>query len=118
MRTTYTFTLGVQIIAAVLYIVALQFCSGKTIPIKTTNVTVAQTTVGIDDLNVMQIQEQRNNVLEISITCTYANAQKSSTCALISRVTLLSMLVKIHFRAAPNNEIQNMWFLGSAQMCL
>ena len=61
MHTVYTFTLRVLILAAILYIVALKFYSGKTIPNKTTyerlpivtaqNATVAQTNVGIDDLN-------------------------------------------------------------------
>ena len=63
MHTVYTFTLNVLILAAVLYIVELPFCSGQTIPIKTAyerrhiasaqNATVAETVVGIDDFNFM-----------------------------------------------------------------
>ena len=65
MHTIYAFTLRVLILAAVLYIVARKLCSGKTIPIKTAyerqhilpapNAAVAQTFVGIDDLNFMKM---------------------------------------------------------------
>ena len=61
MHTIYTFTLSVFLIAAILKIVALPFCSGKMVPIETTyerlhistaqHANVAQTTVGIDDFH-------------------------------------------------------------------
>ena len=113
MRTIYTFTLRVLIIAATLYIVALLFCNGKRIPIQTTygrphmstaqNATVAQATVGIDDFNFMKIMET-HNVLEMLTTGTSAHAHDSSACAFQSLVKLLS----IRFRASPNNEMLNM----------
>ena len=103
MHTIYTFALRVFILAAMLYIVALQFCSGKTIPIKiayerphiltTQNATVAKTIVGINDLNFMKIVKT-HNMLEMVTTSTFAYAQNSSTCAFHSLVRFLSILLK------------------------
>ena len=102
MHTIYTFALSVLILAAILYIVALQFCNGKAIPIKTTcerlhistaqNATVSQTTMGIDDFSFMNMFKS-NNVLEMLTTGTFAHAQKSSTCAFHSLAKLLSILL-------------------------
>ena len=102
-HTVYTFTLRVFILAAMLYIVALKFCSGKTPPIKTTdarlhmltaqNATVAQTIVGINDLNCMKMMKT-HNVLHMSTTGTFAHAQQSTTCAFHSLVKLLSIRLR------------------------
>ena len=102
MRTIYTFTLNVLIVAAVLYIVALPFCSGKTIPNKTAyerqhilsaqNATVAETNVGIDDFNFMEMLKT-HNMLEIVTRGTFAHAQNSPACAFHSPVMLLSLLL-------------------------
>ena len=95
MKTIYTCTLRVCIIAANLYIVALKFCSRNTIPINTTyerphlliaqNATVAQTNVGIDDFNCMKMMKT-HNVLDMHTTGTFAHAQNSTTCAFHSLV--------------------------------
>ena len=57
------------------------------------NATVAQTIVGIDDLNLMKMMKT-HNVLHMLITGTFANAQMSTTCAFHSLVKLLSILLK------------------------
>ena len=103
MHTIYTFTFNVLILATVLYIVALPFCSGKTIPIKTAderqhilsaqNASVAQINVGIHDFNFMNMQKT-HNMLEMLTRSTFAHAQKSSTCAFHSLVKLLSFLLR------------------------
>ena len=89
-------------IAAVLYIVALQFCSGKTIPNKTAyerqhiltaqNAAVGKTIVGIDDFNFMKMPK-RHNMLEMFTRGTFAHAHKSSACAFHCLVRLLSLLL-------------------------
>ena len=98
MHTIYAFTLPVLMIAALLYVVALHFCSGKTIPIKipyerqhiltAENATVGQTTVGIYDFNFIKMMKTQN-VLDMFTRGTFANAQKSSACAVHSPVKLL-----------------------------
>ena len=109
MHTIYTCLLRVLIIAAIWSIVALKFCSGNTIPIKTTyerthmltaqNATVAQTNVGIDDFNCMKMMRAQN-VLHMLTTGTFAHAQKSTTCACHSLVKLLSIISR--------NTLQNL----------
>ena len=83
--------------------VALELLSGKTIPIKTTyerqhvvtaqHATVAQTTVGIDDLNCMNMMNT-HNVLHMLTTGTFAHAQKSTTRAFHYLVKLLRILLR------------------------
>ena len=80
---------------------ALEFCNGKTITIQTTyerphmlsaqNATVAQTIVGIHDLNYMKMMKT-HKVVHMLTTGTFAHAQKSATCAFHSLVKLLSIL--------------------------
>ena len=123
MHNIYTFTRHVSILAAVLYIVALRFCSGKTIPIKnnyenpkiptTQNAGVAQTTMGIDDFRFMKLLKHRN-VLAMFTSGTFAHAQVSSACAFQFLVKLLGTLKKIRFKTSPNTRIRNMRFLGFA----
>ena len=104
MHTIYTITLSVVlIIAASLQIVALRFSSGKTIIINTAyerpqiliaqNAYVAQTSVGIDDLNCMRIMKT-HNVLYMHTTSTFAHATHSKTCALHALLLLLSILLR------------------------
>ena len=55
--------------------------------------TVAQTIVGIDDLNCMNMSKTLN-VLHMLTTSTFAHAQKSTTSAFHSLVKLLTILLK------------------------
>ena len=85
MHNIYAVTHNVLIIAVVLYIVALQFCNGKTIPITDAyertqisiaqNATVARIVVGIEYFNFMNMLK-KHNVLETLTTDTFAHAQQ------------------------------------------
>ena len=87
---------------------ALSFCSGKTTPIQTTyerrhiltalNATVAQTIVGIDYYNFIEIMG-KYNVLDMLTTDTFAHAQQSSACAFHSLVKLLRVLLRNTFQS-------------------
>ena len=75
------------LIAAILYIVALQFCSGKTIPTTNTyklpsilpaqHADLAQTSVGITFLRFMKCVKKTWNVLYINTTDTFAPGQNN-----------------------------------------
>ena len=56
------------------------------------NAAVAQTIVGIDEFNFMKMQKT-HNMLEMFTRGTLAHTQKSSACAFISLVKLLSLLL-------------------------
>ena len=117
MHTIYTFTLRVFIIAAILCIVALKFCSGKTIQIKTTyerphiliarNATVAQTKVGIDDCNCMTMLKT-HNVLHMFTTGGFAHAQIYNMC-----ISCPNKALKHTFEKCASEPL-----IVSAQVCL
>ena len=56
------------------------------------NAAVAQTTVGIDDFNVVKIQKT-HKMLEMLTRGTFAHAQKYSACAFHSLAKILSLLL-------------------------
>ena len=113
MHKIHTFTLRVLNIAAVLDIVALRFCSGKTIPIKTINerphiltaqnASVSQTSVGIDYCNFVKVLAKRN-VLHMLTTSTFVHAHQIFNMC----ITFPSEALKHTFKKYPSELHQTM----------